>query len=81
MTLPMQRSRSVRRRGISKNDAQERFYGEDRLKAALDRLGGADPQVLLPAVKADVDAFVGDAPQFDDITMLALHCHGPQRPR
>jgi sigma-B regulation protein RsbU (phosphoserine phosphatase) len=25
---------------------------------------------LLPALKADIDAFVGEAPQFDDITML-----------
>jgi len=31
---------------------------------------------LLPAVKADVDAFVGGAPQFNDITMLALRYHG-----
>ena len=27
---------------------------------------------LLPAVKADIDQFVGEAPQFDNITMLCL---------
>ena len=27
---------------------------------------------VLPAIKADIDAFVGSAPQFDDITMLCL---------
>ena len=27
---------------------------------------------VLPAVKADIDCFVGTAPQFDDITMLCL---------
>ena len=27
---------------------------------------------LCRCVRADVDAFVGDAPQFDDITMLAF---------
>ncbi|MFA6664506.1 MAG: ATP-binding protein, partial [Lachnospiraceae bacterium] len=27
---------------------------------------------LLPAVKADIDKFVGQAPQFDDITMLSI---------
>ena len=27
---------------------------------------------LIPAVKADIDAFVGTSPQFDDITMLSL---------
>ena len=31
-----------------------------------------NPFEILPAVKADIDAFVGDAPQFDDITMLCL---------
>lgn len=30
------------------------------------------PSELLPKIKADIDAFVGDAPQFDDITMLCL---------
>ena len=30
------------------------------------------PQQLIAAVKDDVDVFVGDAPQFDDITMLAV---------
>ena len=33
----------------------------------------AAPEALLPAVKADIDAFVGTAPQFDDITMLGLY--------
>ena len=30
------------------------------------------PLRLLPAVQADIDAFVEGAAQFDDITMLAL---------
>ena len=33
---------------------------------------------ILTAVKADIDAFVGDAPQFDDITMLCLAYKGQQ---
>jgi sigma-B regulation protein RsbU (phosphoserine phosphatase) len=28
------------------------------------------------AVKEDIDRFVGDAPQFDDITMLCLYYAG-----
>ena len=32
----------------------------------------ADATELLPALKADIDEFVGDAPQFDDITMLMM---------
>ena len=35
-------------------------------------------QEICAAVKADVDAFVGDAPQFDDITMLCLSYNGGQ---
>lgn len=38
----------------------------------------APPETLLPAVKTDIDAFVGDAPQFDDITMLGLYYHGQE---
>ena len=32
----------------------------------------ATPGELLPIVKKDIDAFVGEAPQFDDITMLGF---------
>ncbi len=35
------------------------------------------PAQLLPAVKADIDAFVGEAPQFDDITMVSVRYLGP----
>lgn len=30
------------------------------------------PSELLPAVKEDIDAFVGGAEQFDDITMICF---------
>lgn len=30
------------------------------------------PSELLPKIKFDIDEFVGEAPQFDDITMLCL---------
>ena len=30
------------------------------------------PEALLTHVKRDIDAFVGEAPQFDDITMLCM---------
>ena len=32
----------------------------------------AVPEVLLKNVKEDIDLFVADAPQFDDITMLGI---------
>jgi serine phosphatase RsbU (regulator of sigma subunit) len=34
-----------------------------------------DPETLLASIRADVDRFVSDAPQFDDLTMLALKIH------
>lgn len=48
------------------------LYGEDRLRDILNRHKDDTPQMLLQVVKEDIDAFVKDAPQFDDITMLAL---------
>jgi sigma-B regulation protein RsbU (phosphoserine phosphatase) len=53
-------------------NAKEELYGTDRMLEALNQNPGSGPMELLPTVKADIDAFVGDAPQFDDITMLAL---------
>ncbi len=48
------------------------LYGMERLEAVLNRNAEVSPDELLPAVKADIDRFVGEAPQFDDITMLCL---------
>ena len=53
-------------------NADEEMYGTDRLLAALNKIGDATPQEVLEGVHADVNAFVGDAPQFDDLTMLAV---------
>ncbi len=53
-------------------NSRNELYGMERLEAVLNRNAEAVPDKLLPAVKADIDAFVGGAPQFDDITMLCL---------
>lgn len=53
-------------------DKDDRLYGMERLAQILGRNAGEAPSALLPAVKADIDAFAGGAPQFDDITMLCL---------
>ena len=57
-------------------DAQNRLYGEARLLALLNRHPEANVKRLAELVKQDVDAFVGDAPQFDDITMLTFLYRG-----
>lgn len=53
------------------NTAYE-LYGMERLSKVLSENTDKKPAELLSIVKADIDAFVGDAPQFDDITMLCV---------
>ncbi len=53
-------------------DAENCLYGFERLGRALNRNRNKHPSELLPLIQEDVDAFVGDAPQFDDLTMLCL---------
>ncbi len=50
----------------------EQLFGEDRLKAVLDKNADVSLTQLLHMVKGDIDLFVNGAEQFDDITMLAL---------
>ena len=51
-------------------NAENKLYGEDRLLAFMNRNASARSTDFLPALKANIDEFVGEAPQFDDITML-----------
>ena len=51
-------------------DTQNELYGEERLLAFMNQNASLEAPKLLPALKADIDEFVGEAPQFDDITML-----------
>jgi sigma-B regulation protein RsbU (phosphoserine phosphatase) len=44
----------------------------DRLTGFLNSHMDLDPEKLLPAIRKDIDAFVKEAPQFDDITMLSF---------
>ena len=57
-------------------DAAQTLYSEQRLLNLLNTHHGACAQAICEAVKADVDAFVGKAEQFDDMTMLCLNYAG-----
>ncbi len=57
-------------------DANNELYGEERLLRFMNTLNDLPASVVCGMVKADVDAFVGDAPQFDDITMVYLRYNG-----
>ena len=56
-----------------------RLYGEDRLHTLLEKHLNSDAQTICDDVKRDVDSFVGDALQFDDITMLCLKYNGQEK--
>lgn len=57
-------------------DANEKLFELDRLKNALNINPEAAPEEVLSNVRSEVDKFVGSAPQFDDLTMLALKYKG-----
>lgn len=55
---------------------REELYGIDRMLSALNRDDKAVPKQLVEQVQTDIDEFVGEAMQFDDITMLSMTYHG-----
>ncbi len=53
-------------------NSHNELYGDRRLERCLNTMNGENAREICNAVKRDVDSFVSDAPQFDDITMLSL---------
>lgn len=53
-------------------DAANTLYGTERMIAALNRAKNGSCRRLLEELHRDVDSFVGQADQFDDITMLCV---------
>lgn len=53
-------------------NSNNELYGMERLEKALNANADKSMKDLLPAIKEDIDKFVGEAPQFDDITMLGF---------
>ncbi len=58
------------------NNRAEELFGMARTVAALNENPDLSPEETLCAVERAVDTFVGDAPQFDDLTMLCFAYHG-----
>lgn len=54
----------------------EELYGTERMLDALNSTEGMTAEEILRTMKKSVDDFTGDAPQFDDITMLSLKYYG-----
>ena len=57
--------------------SDDELFGVDRMLDSLNKNPDADPKTMLETVRADIDEFVGTAPQFDDITMLGFKYMGP----
>ena len=57
-------------------DRDNRLFGTERMLGALNLEPAASPEVLLGNMKSAIDGFVGEAPQFDDLTMLCIKYNG-----
>ena len=57
-------------------NANKELYGSERLVRVLKKHGEAAPAEILHEVDAAVNEFAGEAPQFDDMTMLCLEYRG-----
>ncbi len=57
-------------------NAQREFFGLERTLDALNRAKDQTPEAILRSVHEAVNEFVGNAPQFDDLTMLCVEYVG-----
>ena len=57
-------------------DAAEELFGEERLTAALNECEDTNVKDTVERIYGSINAFVKDAPQFDDITMLCIRYFG-----
>ena len=60
-------------------DAALEQYGTGRLVDALNAKEAATPRETIENIYASVDAFVNDAPQFDDLTMMCIKYNGQEK--
>ena len=60
-------------------DTENHQFGLKQTLEALNRTPDASPVQLLRNVEEAVRTFTGDAPPFDDMTMLCIHYNGPQQ--
>ena len=57
-------------------NGEKELFGMDRLMTALNREPDDAPLEVLKNVRRQVDAFVQDAEQFDDLTMVCMEYKG-----
>jgi sigma-B regulation protein RsbU (phosphoserine phosphatase) len=64
---------------LEATDKNFKLFGADRMMGALNSDPDAAPDTILENVQKAVDQFVGEAEQFDDITMMCLTYNGPEK--
>jgi sigma-B regulation protein RsbU (phosphoserine phosphatase) len=57
-------------------NAQKNFFDDERLTAYLRTAGTSSVEQMIASAHMEIKAFVNDAPQYDDITMLTLRYAG-----
>src|SRR6266568_2180145 len=57
---------------VEAENAQQAEYGEARLLTAIDAGKSVEPAEMLKRLMAEVDLFVGNTPQHDDVTCMLL---------
>ena len=57
-------------------NADKELYGIERTVASLNKAKNKSPHTVLQTVDADIREFVGDAEQFDDLTMMCVEFNG-----
>ncbi len=57
---------------VEAENARQDEYGEARLLAAIDANRSVEPTEMLKRLMAEVDLFVGNTPQHDDVTCMLL---------
>ena len=62
-------------------ESRSALYGTDRMMEALRTAENESPEKILAAVDASVRKYVGNAPQFDDVTMLCVEYKGQETDR
>lgn len=59
-------------------NAEDKRYEIEGMMGALNRHRDDEPWEFLPHIREEVDAFVKEAPQFDDLTMLIIRYNGKE---
>ncbi len=59
------------------SNRDKEFYSDERLVASARTQAASSMQMFVEGISTDVAKFVGSAPRFDDIAMLAIKYRGP----